>query len=510
MQITTDELEALTGLPRPRIESFLGAFSTEFGQPEASPSFTGHHMLRTLPIIHDGSGHYLCSYVGNLLLALRPRCEEALKPADEVPTAAARWERYNRHRTLYVESRAAELLTSALRPESAWANVVYDLGEADVFELDGLLVLDSVALVIEAKAAALSAPARRGAPDRLRRDVERVLQEASDQLRRFHMAVQKLSPLSLRSADGTSMDFKAEDVTEAFSVVVTLDDFSGVGPTVWELAAAGLLDVPDPLPWIVSLHELEIICDLVEYAAMLPHYLLRRRRLNELKLLHAADELDLFIFYLEHGLYFDEMAATERPDAIRIQSMTDDLDAYYMWKRGHRRAKAEKPHQRMHPRFREIIRALDDQRLSGFVDVSGALLSMPDKDRQSFAQRYAEMRRRSGRDMKLHDASMAYTPDEARGLTAMTAPHRDRLQLEAKLPSYCLMKKHQVGADQWVGIAGTDREIVWNTVVHREAWKPDARLEAAIETLVPMPKEGMSERRRAWLAEARPSESRGA
>jgi hypothetical protein len=77
--------------------------------------------------------------------------------------------------------------------------------------------------------------------------------------------------------------------------------------------------------------------DLVEYAAQFPHFLMRRRRLNESKVVRASDELDFFVFYLHRGLYFDdELAEPDRPDYVGIDSMTDDVDAYYSYLRGRR------------------------------------------------------------------------------------------------------------------------------------------------------------------------------
>jgi hypothetical protein len=500
-QVTPEQLAEHTGVDVGRVGSFLELFSTEFGQPTFGPVFTGQHILRQRPVIRDGDGNYLCTYTGNLLFALRHQIEDALK------RDSGAWERYNRVRKQYVEDSAVAYLQAALKTPKAWANLTYTIDGEGPYELDGLVTLDAVAVLVEAKAAALTGPARRGAPGRLKRDVETVLAEASSQAERLRLAFEEGRDIALVDSEGNAVALSRRDIARVFSVVVTLDDFSGVGPTVWDLAEAGLLAVPEPLPWIVSLHELEVIAELTEYPALLTLYLRVRRELNERKLVRTADELDLFIHYLQYGLFFDELIeAQERaPDAIFIQSMTDGLDAYFMWKRGIRKTPAEPPRQKMHKRFRELLEALEAAHPDGYIEIEMALLSMPDPDRKMVANRFAEMRRLSARDKKLHDFTLTYSSHVSRGVTLMTGPDSAVRQLGDRLPTYCALKKYQLGVDEWLGFAGTPGEPVVATIVVLEPWTPNEELEALVAEMPHQPElEQLSEARREWL-ERRPS-----
>jgi hypothetical protein len=50
-----------------------------------------------------------------------------------------------------------------------------------------------------------------------------------------------------------------------FPVFVTLEDLGPFAIALWELRRAGI--IAGSLPWAVSIHDLEIICDLVELPA---------------------------------------------------------------------------------------------------------------------------------------------------------------------------------------------------------------------------------------------------
>jgi hypothetical protein len=77
------------------------------------------------------------------------------------------------------------------------------------------------------------------------------------------------------------------------------------------LPIAGLLP-KDPIALVVSLHDLEIICDIVERPAELIHYFQRRRRIDETRRAWAIDEFDYFAHYLMRGLWWPDQPGGQR------------------------------------------------------------------------------------------------------------------------------------------------------------------------------------------------------
>lgn len=62
------------------------------------------------------------------------------------------------------------------------------------------------------------------------------------------------------------------------------------------------------MPWIVSLHDLKVITELLQ-GPHLVHYLCRRDRLNRWACVYAFEEPDWLGHYLDRGLYFDDQLA---------------------------------------------------------------------------------------------------------------------------------------------------------------------------------------------------------
>jgi hypothetical protein len=506
MQLTVADLAEHTGRAEDKASSFLEAFAIDFGSEEPTTAFSGSHPLRARPIIRDGEGHYFCTYHGNVLFALRSRFEEALKPREGDAATAQRWERYNRARAKYIEERAVALLRDGLKTDLAWVNPTYVIEGGDRIEIDGLVVIDTVALVVEAKGAALSEPAKRALEPRLKRDIEATLEEAAGQANRLSTAIEKREPIAFADRNGNPIPLDHAQLSRVFPIVVTLDDFSGLSTSVWALAEAGLLDAPEPLPWIASLHELDIVLELVEYAAQLPHFLMRRRRVNELKLVRAADELDFLVFYLTSGLFFDDVVAgPDAPDFIGIESMTDDVDAYYFVKQGLRKGKAKKPSAQFDPLSTRFLKQLDDERPPGFVEASIALLTMSDASRREFTKHIRRLSGLTAKDGAFHDVTLGFGHEDPWGVTVITGPLGRGDDLARRLAVHVALKKHQFGTDLWIGFGvivgakGTFHVLV----VDYAPWVPDNELDRAVEeTFENQPSIGqMSEKKRRHLEE---------
>ncbi len=75
---------------------------------------------------------------------------------------------------------------------------------------------------------------------------------------------------------------------------------------------AGLLDV-GRIPWTVSVHDLDLITQVVDRPAEFLLYLRRRRDPEATVFYTAPDELDLFLYFFEAGLYVEP-----DPDKIRV------------------------------------------------------------------------------------------------------------------------------------------------------------------------------------------------
>ena len=486
---TVDELASHAGVSKETVESFLRTFSIGFGLSLEDGREPSVEDLRDTPILDDGEGNFLCCSPHNLHWAIRPAFEDATQSAGTARGTI--WSRYERHRRRVVERRAVAAIEGALRATWADAGVHYEVtddgGEIKRPELDGVVRRDSAVFLIEAKASSMRPSARRGAPAALRDWLKDEVGKAGRQARAARDALFE-GPEPERSVlcdeRGTPLGRDLDGVTEVVELVVVLEDLPFIAPVTWQMADAGFLPA-DESPILISLHELEIICDISDRPAEFVQYFLRRRRLNRQRRASAIDELDFYMHYLKQGLYWDDPDEDDAPEAaapVRLLSFTDELDAYYMYSRGERQTPAPKPTKRHHRDVAKVLDLLENQDQPGSLSVALALLDLDVRARERVV---GDMRRlktlaaggRTERDRSYFGPGF--------GMTVMAVPPTQEGTLPDRLREYTYLKKYQTKADSWVGFGVFEGppELFQVAVIWSAPWEYDDELERAVATL---------------------------
>jgi hypothetical protein len=120
-----------------------------------------------------------------MIWSLQKRIEAEMKP--DTATAAIDsqvWKKYEKHRARYLERESLRLLGTTLKTDEVYSNLSYSFtadGEQKKAELDGLIAFDRTLLLVEAKAGALTAPARRGGRERIKSNIKALLGKAHQQ-----------------------------------------------------------------------------------------------------------------------------------------------------------------------------------------------------------------------------------------------------------------------------------------------------------------------------------------
>lgn len=267
-------------------------------------------------------------------------------------------------------------------------------------EGDHLVVLDDVALIVEDKAVALSALSKGGKTKRIRTDLTGIVTKATDQAGRLREAIERDGGVRVEGEGWVDLS----EVRETHTIAVSLDDLTSITTATAELLRAGLLDFSNT-PWTVSLHDLYLITELVDRPAEFLLYLRRRLNPNATVVFSAADELDLFLFFFEAGLWVEP-----DPDQVRkifawmgppttaerrrfraqvpayITSRTDQLDAWYHAKRTPGAPLAPKPTMVASP-LAGLLDDLQARGVYGWLSI-GATLLEPATGTQRMMARY--------------------------------------------------------------------------------------------------------------------------
>jgi hypothetical protein len=372
--VTPTEIAAASAIPEANVAAFLEAFSCPPSayNPAHHQLPVGAHPLTERPIL-SVQGGYMLPVPSSMMEALRPRMEDLLQKA-----STGAWERYAKRRADYVEQEAVRRLTAAL-PGAVGAIGLKWKSASDQSDIDGLVVVDDFTLRLQEKAGRVHAPTRRGAPARMKQNLAELIKEAARQ----HEAL--AAALNQEGADSIGLREYRKALEESpfqIEVIVTLDDV-----TVWsthshELQEIDVLSRDRPIPWILSLADLMAVTDLLQGAQLL-HYLTRRLRLEAIGKIVAHDELDWVGYYIDRGLYFEDVFDGEVPiSQFRLLSFTEPIDAWYSSREGLRTVPAPKPTQLVPPNVAALVSQLEQDRPAHWTIGAMALLMGDDESRQ--------------------------------------------------------------------------------------------------------------------------------
>jgi len=516
------DLVGETGLPETVVKAVIDMFSYELELRQVDTAtqefFGGRSPLTARPILRDPSGDCVVVHDALLTPAIRGRTEQRLKDA-------GLWERYAKHRGEQLEAQSILLLKPHLPGCVVYQGFKYLVPDptaatpqcrpedyTKLVEGDGLLVLDDVAVVVEDKAGALSDVARTGQPHRLRSDLTKLVTSAAAQAERTRHAI--LTDGGLRLRDGTWLDLS--QVREVHSIAVSLDDLSSIATVTTDLVQAGLLSTSVPLPWTVSLHDLRIICELIDRPAELLLYLRRRTESDVTRRFHAMDELDFFLEFYSSGLFVEpdpdrlrqelpqlgepSVAAKRRFAKERLQlltSRTDALDAWYFYRLGMRETAAPKPFLNANADILRLVDFLAQEQAPGWLRVGTSLLDHNGRTQATMARYPDQLARLTLGDGMPHTMAVVGGARADRSFVLVWAtapPELGRASSVDRLNLYVSAKKHQLQVAMGVGLLYDPTDYAMPIVVlyHNGVPGSDPEMDAIVAKLGLVSPERMS------------------
>lgn len=483
---TVSDIVGEPELEAARAEPVLAAFSTGFGDgPDAAAAVAsflrGDNPLARTSLVRDAAGNYLMTGRQIGTDTFRMIAESALKPH------AKAWDRYRRTRTDVSETAALAAVSQALGTSPTYSNLKYYAPKdgqdttaldracsvpqsvGDQAECDGLFIIQDVAVGVEVKGRTIADPARRGDRARLATEIKVICGDGARQARRLEQLISQNHGLWL--GDGSWLDL--DEIREVRSVVVGLDDFGPLTVALGDLKRAGTLGAGS-LPWIASLHDLEVISKVIERPAEFLLYLRRRADSGVTDYYRAADELDLFMLFLDGGLYVEP-----DPDQVRllhpsagpprsrarkqhqrdarptfVGTHTDPLDAWMYWTEGTSPYEIAKPELNTHPAAREIVDFLADGRKPGWLRFGADLLGLAGTAQKQLGRSLRDLADKTRADNEWHSLVCGYAGLWGHPVIFVgTKPQSyTRDQAIQKLRTYMTAKKHQMQSDRSLGL----------------------------------------------------------
>lgn len=172
---------------------------------------------------------------------------------------------YEDARAVVLENEVAELLGSALPKATVSRSVKWHDPETKKdFENDVVIQLDGWLLLIEAKSGEVTASARRGSFDRLKREIRKLMLDPAEQPARLAAYLTaKRQAHKFICADGSTCEIDSRAVTGIIRLNVTSENIGNLNARSGELIKAGLIPEGVDLPPTMGVGSLDLLVNLL-------------------------------------------------------------------------------------------------------------------------------------------------------------------------------------------------------------------------------------------------------
>lgn len=481
------ELAAAANVDEPVVLAVLDSYSQTFDDavPAGSRVFdllTGTNPYLTTPLIADGAGGFIATVNDPGLDSLRRVLERSL--ADH-QSDMRRYDQQARQpvseslamgalaRVLGIPAQHVGFHYYAPKRSEAVTSLNADCVDvrriADRVEGDGLFLIDDVAIVVEVKAKSVAAQARRGDVRRLESDLKATIGDANNQAMRLQTLIEANRGIWLAPDSWLELSH----IHEVRSVVVLLDDVGPLGIAIGDLQTAGLLSRRKP-PWVASLHDLTVIAEICDRPGEFLLYLRRRTDSGVATHYRAVDELDLFMLFLEGGLYVEddpeEVRRTHKtvpPVRARDKRMHDEtavgtmvLDRCEPLTTWYLRDKIPdsdptplKPTFNIANEIIPLVDAIEADHDPGWLRCTVDLLGLSGETQTRLMTSLNESRRRTAADGRYHEALLSFAGMWGHPTVFLAVTPREALDSSrARLSQYVRVKSYQLQSDRAYGM----------------------------------------------------------
>lgn len=370
---------------RSRLHDGVGRLSLRFREVDDAvlPHLKLSNPVRTKPFVHDDDGrlHLFCTQTTFAAMA-----ELIDEMTAETPALRQRCEKFKGR---WLEGRLQELVASAFPSGRTLGNAKWKDADGRPGETDCILLVDKTVGLFEAKSGRISPPAKRGAEDRLRRNIHRLLVEPSRQSARLARRLGAGGGIELDTPGGT-VTIPPSDIREIARVNVVFDTLGPLTACTRRLVEAGFIGADEPMAPTMSIFELETVFDLLPDQVSRLHYL-RRRQAIERDLLIEADEMDLIALYLESSFCISDM--TPGDHGFSIYGWSDVV----AWLYDHEGRRGDRPSVKRTPFFKAVIETIDNEAGPGWTRFGHRLASVPYRDQWAVSRRRDEVARKARR-----------------------------------------------------------------------------------------------------------------
>ena len=325
----------------------------------------------------------------------------------------------------YLEDKVETLMRKSFPKAQIFTGSLWSRKEENkLYENDLIVLIEEFAIIIECKSGSVSAPAKRGAPERLFKTMKELVVEPSEQAIRFqNFLKENPKPHKFKTKSGTVNNVDSSKIRFYIPLGVTLSNLGFIGCNLKKLISAKIISHKlSELAPSISYTDLEIIFDILTTQAEKIHYLSRRREF-EAHVNFQGDEMDLFGFYLDNGFNIGE---TEFDEDLHIDLTlkSKEIDPYFIGR--HRHVKVEKPTLQKTKYWSDLLRKIELNSPNWLIS-SFILLNLPKEDQIKYEDKIEQLKGMVINDMceKEHNYLLMHFGPERRKYILVGYPYKN-------------------------------------------------------------------------------------
>lgn len=238
-------------------------------------------------------------------------------------------EKYYKRRALFLEDESERLFKSAFPTATILRNVSWTdtTNGGKLYENDLIILLDSVAFLVEAKSGKISPSALRGGEKGVKHVLKDIVSHPSEQSERFaNYLIQNRKKHDFKTKTGQSISIDTTNISRIIRISVTLE-LLPLFSRWHELAESDLIK-KEILPTVtIMITDLEDVFEILETPYEKIHYLMKRYEFEK-KIDFNGDEIDLLAYYIESG--FNDSFLKSKDMSIFGIGKSEMLNDYFM------------------------------------------------------------------------------------------------------------------------------------------------------------------------------------
>lgn len=368
---TLDDLADLysASVEQESLKKIMLLWSMPFG--ELAGNNTEHFFLANpiwnKPFIRSDENTFFCPIVGALASFCFDLMEAVIQDDKQL------WESYENRRGKFLEEAVFKLAISAFPSGQIFRGSLYpdETGTNIAGENDILVILDTHAIVIEAKAGRVRSQARRGAIQTMQSDVGKLITDASEQAHRFIDFVQQHPIFDYSTKSGVVNKVDASKIEHFVPLNVTLESLGALSAYTPALIEADLIKPGTALIPSMSLADFETIIHILDHPLQTIHYLRWRTHLEK-TLDYAADEIDLLAVYIRDGFAQNQVLTGEF--SAWFYGESELFNPYFM--RFHHKQSVVKPQRRLTNWWKNLLTQIEQSQVENWTDLGCLLLNV--------------------------------------------------------------------------------------------------------------------------------------